>query len=111
MSSNNTEEPTKIQKLSAQDFLQQAHHTNGLDEWIDKIHEADKRCDDRAMLKVCLFILHKIGHSTDWNTENGLDAVRMDSKNLVILPTWRECIGAILGVEFGPPAEKKTEDD
>lgn len=85
--------------LTPQEFLSRAQLTSGLDAWIDE-QLALPDVTERSMLRVTVFLMHAIAHSMPWDEGSGLDARRTDVRSGELLPTWRECLGAILGVKF-----------
>lgn len=109
-----------IRTLEIGDFLAQAHAypvRSIIERHIDQIKVAaaggkpDQEPTDRDMLRVCFWLLRAIGVSMPWNEEDGLDVARFDQVANAIVPPWRQCIGAVIGLEFTPSNEDAGEPD
>lgn len=104
---------TDTPKLTLEQFLQPANAqptADVIDAHLDSI-QAASGADDRAMLRVAAYILRAIGISMPWNEVDGLDANRFDRRLRAIVPSWRECIGAFLHLEFSKPDAPTEETD
>lgn len=101
--------PSSIQQIDVPTFLARAHNFKGLDEWIEAVQKASG-ADDRAMLRVCIHMLHTLLHGVDHNDgPSGLDGPRFDMRTGVVTPSWRECIAGILGVRLERTAPPEAE--
>ncbi len=74
----------------------------GLDRHLDEI-QSKSDTDDRTMLRVCFWLLSNIGRSMPWDRLQGIDAKRFNPDTNAVAPSWRDCIGAILGLSYDPP--------
>jgi hypothetical protein len=100
-------------QLTLEQFLAPAIQTGltqqRIDAHIDSIQGATQ-VKDRELLRACFYVLRAIGVSMPWDEVQGLDARRVDTRLGGIVPTWRECIGALLHIEFSPPAPEEPQD-
>lgn len=105
----------KMRQLSVEQFLTMCHDPRpnglraGLDRHLDEI-QAKGPIDDRSMLRVCFWLLSNIGRSMPWNSLDGLDTVTFNPETNVLAPSWRECIGSILGLTYQMPHPNPEED-
>lgn len=98
--------------LTLEQFLQPANSpptSTSIDAHLDSIQGATG-ADDRAMLRVAAYLMRAIALSMPWNEVDGLDAHRFDTRLRAIVPTWRECIGAFLHLEFSRPAPEPESE-
>lgn len=122
---------SSVRRVSPSEFLARGIAEPNIDTYIDKVladsaaqvasDGAGVPLTERGMLKVCIFLLHAIGHSMPYDAVRGLDAVRakkVAGRPVEIVPSWRDCIGTVLGVRFGKPeattaptAQKTGGDD
>lgn len=109
-----TPEPTKMTLQSAEQFVQQAQEpqlASIIDSMLDSIQKTTGS-NDRQMLRGYALVLRSIATSMPWDEDEGLDARRVHIETKTALPSWRDCIGALLQLEFGPPVEpEETKDD
>jgi len=98
-------EPLQITLQSAAEFLGQAQEPElaaKIDAMIETI-QATSGADDRKMLRAYALLLRSIGTSMPWDEDEGLDARRFHMESKTALPSWRQCIGACLQLEFSKP--------
>lgn len=98
-------EPLQVTLQSATEFLSQAQEPElaaKIDAMIETI-QATTGADDRKMLRGYALLLRSIGTSMPWDEDEGLDARRFHMESKTALPSWRQCIGACLQLEFSKP--------
>lgn len=107
----------KIQSITPQEFLLNAQDPNGalpgLNKHLDRLKDASG-ADNRGIARVCLFLLQAIANTVPWDEEDGLDATRLDDEARVLIPSWRSCIGALMGMTYSnpnPPDEGPTDPE
>ena len=104
--------------MSATAFLQQAQEPGMaqlIDQMLDRLRESTG-ATWKQMLRAQSLLLRSIAVSMPWDEENGLDARRFHLASKTSLPSWRECIGACLHLEFTLPEadtapEPESESD
>ncbi len=107
------EEPTKVMLQTAEQFIQQAQEPQMaalIDAMIDTI-QATTGANDRKMLRGYALVLRSIATSMPWDENEGLDARRFHMESRTALPSWRECIGVLLQLEFSNPDKTDAEFD
>jgi hypothetical protein len=106
MTTNDQEaEPLKVTLQTAEQFLSQAQEPElaaKIDAAIDTI-QTITGATDRKMLRAYALLLRSIGTSMPWDEKDGLDARRFHMESKSALPSWRQCIGACLQLEFTKP--------
>jgi hypothetical protein len=106
------EEPTPIKRLTAEQFIQQAQEpqlANLIDDGLDKVRQTTG-ATWKQMLRGYALVLRSIATSMPWDEDEGLDAKRFHIESKTALPSWRDCIGALLQLEFSKPEEATPED-
>lgn len=99
--------------MSVEQFLSLSHNPEGIKPGLDRhLDEIQSRTNstDRIMLRVCFWLLSNIGKSMPWNVLDGIDARRFNEATNYVAPSWRDCIGAILGISYDPPHPHPEED-
>ncbi len=71
-----------------------------LDARIDELLEANAPATERDMLRLAYYVLEVVGRSVPWNIEDGLDSMMFDKNKGVVLPSYRTCMGAAIGLKF-----------
>ena len=106
-------EPLKITLQSVTEFLSQAQEPElaaKIDAAIETI-QAITGATDRKMLRAYALTLRSIATSMPWNEEDGLDARRFHVQSKTALPSWRQCIGACLQLEFTKPDDQDEVEE
>lgn len=99
------------QVLTLEQFLQPANRepmSTMIDAHLDSIQGATG-ATDRQMLRTFAFVLRAIATSMPWDDEQGLDAQRFEHRLKAFAPSWRECIGAVLGLSFTKKEQPQTQ--
>lgn len=103
-----TSEPVQIELLTVEQLLSQAQEPKMaaiIDEHLNRI--MGDEIQERQLLRTFAMVMRLIAQTMPWDEENGLDARRFNPDVRMLTPSWRECIGAALGLEF----TKKDEED
>ena len=98
--------PTR--QMAVGEFLSKALSLPDLEAWVNR-RIAEEQCTERELLLMSFFLLQAIGGSLPWDNKAGLDAMRASFRDKALLPTWRECIGALLGVSYADPNADEAE--
>lgn len=100
-------ETLKVTLMSVEEFLGQAQEPTLaaiIDTQIETI-QTTTGADDRKMLRAFMLVMRSIATSMPWDENLGVDARRFHVKSKTALPSWRQCIGACLQLEFTKPDE------
>jgi len=104
-------EPTKVALMTVEQFIQQAQEPQMaalIDTMIDTI-QSTTGADDRKMLRGFILVLRAIATSMPWNEDEGLDARLFHKESKTVMPSWRDCIGALLQLEFSKPDDVEVD--
>jgi hypothetical protein len=115
------EETVELKQMAPEAFIRQAQDP-GLRQLLDKDLDAIQEKTGstwKQMLRGYALVLRSIAVSMPWDEEEGLDAKRLHTDAKMMLPSWRECIGVVLGLSFDKadavsqqsPEEEEAPDD
>ncbi len=60
------------------------------------------------MLRTYALLLRSIAVSMPWDEESGMDARRFHRLSKTSMPSWRDCIGVCLHLEFSKPEDDES---
>lgn len=109
-----SEEKAPLRKVTVEEFMELAVRSpvrEAIDQHLELIQRRSRNMiTQKKQWRQMAFLLREISLSLPWDTKAGLDAVRMDSRNNTVVPTWRECIGHVLALSFKPAEDDDSEE-